>query len=140
MYIDRAIGCASSGIYALGECKDAKSAFTEFCKQVFRTYDGTIDTKTHLTNFYVYLAGPEVPQYTPGGSHHSKKWVRYGTNFTDFLRRNKLGKVVSPGAKLNLKHHRESTAQIWVWSPNEKAVKAWYKKNVTDVKIAKDKS
>jgi hypothetical protein len=80
-----------------------------------------------LTCFYAFVAGPEVPATAPGGSHHSKAWVKYGTEFAEFIRENKLGEVVTVGPKPNKKHHPKSTAQAWLWSPDQSAVEAWWR-------------
>ena len=51
----------------------------------------------------------------------------YGKPFADFLTKNKLGTVVHVGHQKN--PNSGNNVDMWVWTPNEKAVMAWAKKN-----------
>jgi hypothetical protein len=116
-----------SGITNLGSCNDPIEALSIICKTELGVLDAFKDTYANLTTFYVFCAGPEVKKNEEGGSHHSKDhWPKYGTEFAQFLIDNKLGEVSTVGPKRNKKHHRNSTAQVWLWSPNQEAVEAWW--------------
>lgn len=117
--------CAAIAIGNLGACKGPEDAMKTFCKSQLvldnsRYGGGT--TFNILYTFYTFIAGPEVP-----GSYHSKTWVKYGTEFATFLKREKLGLVVTLPKKLNTKHHPDTTCQVWLWSPDQKAVEKWWK-------------
>lgn len=120
--------CAVAGISDLGRHTGATAAMIDFCKSQLgagRTKFSKADKRTYptLTTFYVFCAGPEEP-----GHGHSKKWVRYGTEFAAFIKKHKLGEVVTVGPKPNAKYHATTTAQVWLWSPDQKAVETWWTK------------
>lgn len=117
--------CALSTISNLGTHTDALAAMVAFCKLEMPP---TLSFKTVSKNgecilapFYVYVAGPEV-----AGHGHSKAWVRYASEFTQFILDNHLGTVVTNGPKQNQKHHPDTTCQTWVWSPDQKAMEQWW--------------
>jgi hypothetical protein len=120
--------CAASGIHNIGHYSDPVSLFKDFCKSQLVFIKSPFDppglTKMYNTlyTFYVFIAGPEEP-----GHGHSKAWVRYGTEFAKWLKNNGLGEVTTLGPKLNAKFHPTTTAQIWIWSPNQQAVENWWR-------------
>ena len=83
--------CAVSTIAGLGECKNAKEAMIAFCSQELpkSPYSSKFPL---LTANYVFCAGPEIARGKPDSSHHSKSWVKYGTEFAEFIVENGLGK------------------------------------------------
>lgn len=122
--------CAVTAIQNLGMHKDAISAMSAFCKLELGTIDGVfVKSYGTLAAFYIFSAGPEVPKDHPNGSHHSKEWTRYGTEFAQFITDNNLGVVVTVGPKFNKKHHPKTTAQCWLWNPDQDAVVAWWEMN-----------
>lgn len=121
--------CAVSAIGNLGDLPNALAAMESFCLEQL----GRIDSKfsknyAKLTSYYLFSAGPEVALGEKGSSHHSKDWVKYGTEFAAFITDNELGTVATLGQKLNAKHHPTTTAQVWLWSPDQKAMVAWWDK------------
>jgi hypothetical protein len=118
--------CAVSAIEGLGDCRNAVQAMQFFCRTELGVLGSFIKNYGQLACFYTFCAGPEVPSSAPGGSHHSKAWVRYGTEFAAFITTHELGEVVTVGPKKNLKHHPKSTAQLWTWSPDREALIAWW--------------
>jgi hypothetical protein len=121
--------CAVASIADIGSHKDPVGVLIAFCKGELGVKDVYRKQYGILTNFYVFCAGPEVKSTEKGGSGHSKNhWPRYGTEFAAYLVENELGEVVTLGPKLNAKHHSTSTAQVWVWSPDQKAVEKWWDK------------
>ena len=119
--------CAVASISNLGKHKNAKEAMIAFCSQELPMSSYGIGKFPKLTANYVFCAGPEVPLGEKGGSHHSKPWVRYGSEFAEFLLENGLGKIATPGPILNFKHHSDSTCQVWVYQPDQEAVEKWWR-------------
>lgn len=123
--------CACSGISSLGSSIDAVDAMWTFCKQELGGEGGAFAPRGSfptLNPWYVWVAGPEVPRESSGGSHHSKKWTCYGTEFAVYIVENGLGVVSTAGQRLNLRHHRETTCQVWIWGPDQLAMEIWYTK------------
>ena len=119
--------CAVSSIANVGSCKSPVQVLTEFCKNELGTLDSFRKEYGKLACFYVFCAGPEVRSDEPGGTGHSKNhWPRYGTETAQYIMDNGLGEVVTVGPKKNLKHHSTSTAQTWLWSPDQKAMERWW--------------
>lgn len=50
----------------------------------------------------------------------------YGHQFAKFIKDNNLGEVTTTGAVFNRLAHPDHKVQIWVWTPNPKALYAWY--------------
>lgn len=50
-----------------------------------------------------------------------------GKRLAQYIKDNKLGTLVSPRERKN--PNTGNTIKIWVWSPNERNLKAWYVKN-----------
>ena len=121
--------CAAGAITNLGEHKNGLHAMKEFCTTNLGFKSVFTKEYSKLLNFYVFIAGPEVPLGQPGSSHHSKEWVKYGTEFALFIKENELGELATVGPKPNAKYHKTTTAQIWLWSPNQAAMEAWWDKN-----------
>ena len=120
--------CAVAGIQGIGDYKSPEEVLKLLCQQELGKIDGKFKVEySKLTTYYIFCAGPEVKSTEKGGSHHSKDhWPKYGTEFAKFLVDNKLGEVVTVGPKFNAKHHPTTTAQVWAWSPDQKAVEEWW--------------
>lgn len=119
--------CAASGISCLGSSKDAVDALWNFCSQELGSSSAWGESSfATLTPYYVFVAGPEVGKDDPGGSHHSKAWTRYGTEFAEYIVEHGLGIIATAGSRLNLKHHAKTTCQVWIWGPDQKALETWY--------------
>lgn len=119
--------CAVSSISNVGSCENAVDVMRQFCLHELGGKTEFRDGYNKLVCFYVFCAGPEVPSGQKGSSHHSKDhWPKYGTEFAQFIVDNGLGEVQTLGPKRNLKHHAATTAQVWIWSPNQKAVETWW--------------
>lgn len=119
--------CAVGGIKNLGEHKNPVDALVTFCKNQLGIKDQFTGIYSKLICYYIFCAGPEVKSDEPGGSHHSKNhWPKYATEFAQFIKDNELGEIVTLGPKLNIKHHKKSTAQVWAWSPNQERMEAWW--------------
>jgi hypothetical protein len=102
-------------------------AMRRFCESQLGTQNQYRNRYPFLTAFYVFCAGPEVKSTEKGGTGHSKDhWPRYGTEFAQYILDNGLGLVATLPAKHNDKHHAESTAQTWLWSPDQQGVEKWW--------------
>jgi len=124
--------CAGQSISNLGSHKDPVDAMVAFCKNQLLiggsgyTPFGTQSKNpgfTLLCPHFVWIAGPEVP----GKGHSSpSKWYAYGTEFAAYIEKYGLGKVATTGPIINYKYHPDTTCQIWIWTPDQKAMEAWY--------------
>lgn len=115
--------CTTASISNLGMEPNAEKAMLTFCQKVLgrKGRFGTGRGFGKLEAFYVYTAGPEEP-----GHGHSKGWATYGSDFAALIRKEKLGRIVTCGAKLNLKYHPDTTCQTWLWSPIPERMQKWY--------------
>jgi hypothetical protein len=119
--------CAVASIANVGEHHNPKEVLKIFCGQTLGVKSSFKPSYSKLQCFYIFCAGPEVKSSEPGGSHHSKNhWPRYGTEFAQYLIEHKLGEIVTVGPKVNLRHHPSTTAQLWAWSPDQKALETWW--------------
>ena len=124
--------CAGSFIQGLGSNANALAAMQRFCSLELTSGESAFGRPAKyqpLAAFYIFIAGPEVAAGQPGSSHHSKAWVRYGTEFAEFIKTHDLGEVVTLGPKLNLKHHASTTCQIWMWNPIQEVLAKWWTEN-----------
>jgi hypothetical protein len=116
--------CTTGSIANLGAHKNAEEAMREFCRLVLglgnsSKYGGS--TPAEPDTYWVFTAGPEVP-----GHGHSKSWVRYGTEFAQYIIDHKLGDITTLAPRLNKKYHPTTTCQTWLWAPDKDALSAWY--------------
>ena len=127
MFIDDTCCCAMNQIDNLSGHRTAKDAMLDFCERVTDDEDDGWDetpTFSSLAAFYVFSGevkrtdGTKVPL---GG--------KYGPNFADFIKRNKLGSVVCTEAHPNRVNHPKHIVKIWVWHPDLKRLMAWRKKH-----------
>jgi hypothetical protein len=119
--------CAVTAIVSLSRHTDAVDAMKTFCGRELGRLDGFIAKYAKLAAYYVFTAGPEVKPGEQGSSHWSVAgWTKYGTEFAQFIRDNNLGEIVTVGPKYNMKHHPTTTAQVWLWNPDQNAMEAWW--------------
>lgn len=130
MNINQFVGsCALGSIERFGDLKGIGEVLKQFCKETLGEKCSYAPNYSKLQCFYVFTAGPEVPSTAPGGSHHSKNhWPKYGTELAAYIVDNKLGEIATLGPKKNEKFHSTSTAQVWIWSPDQKAMESWWDK------------
>lgn len=58
----------------------------------------------------------------------------YGDQFAEFILKNKLGKLVKSAKSLhNPNYSRGHQIDVWIWSPNPKALWKWWQENKIDV-------
>ena len=123
--------CAASAIADLGRHTDAVDAMMTFCSKEFGNF--SFNSK-FLAPHYAFVAGPEI-----SGKGHSKRWVKYGTEFAQLIKDNNLGTVVTCGPITNYKFHPDTTCQMWIWQPDTKAVEAWWKAQQAKKNVAPKK-
>jgi hypothetical protein len=126
--------CTLQEISNLGTGSNSgKEAMEKFCSIVWgksrrNAYNSLIANNNSLYAFYVFSS----PVYAGGGSGYGYYGGRpanynYGDEFAKFIRDNKLGKVVETDAELNEAFHQDHKAKVWVWAPDQQAMKAWWK-------------
>jgi len=142
MHIEQFVcgSCAVGSLEGIGEHKNPEDVLRNFCYNQLGIRTKYRKTYSTLTCFYVFCAGPEVKSNEKGGSHHSKNhWPKYGTELAQYITDNELGDIVTIGPKKNLKHHKTTTAQAWIWSPDQKALERWWDVNFKrDPKVPSD--
>lgn len=119
---DGCIFTVISGLATWGEEKNKRTpeeVFKEFCYcHLVNGYGGP--SNQHLMSHYVF-SGP-----SHGGNHGD---IPYARNFADFLEKEKLGVVVRSPMADNKKYHAGRMGEVFIWTPDEKAVSAWWKAN-----------
>ena len=141
MHIDTFVcsSCAVASIANIGDHKDPVDVLKKFCYSQLGVRSKYKKNYSILTCYYIFCAGPEVKQGQKGGTHHSKNhWPKYGTELAAYIVDNELGEVATVGPKKNLKHHKTSTAQVWAWSPNQKALEKWWDENYDPKDVKKN--
>lgn len=124
--------CSTGPIAGLGTMPDAYHAMLKFCcielarRNYYEGYDQTNFRPTHT--FYTFSAGPEEP-----GHGESKTWVKYGTEFAQFILDNKLGDVATLGPHKNVRYHPNTTCQLWIWRPDRAALIEWFKPLISKI-------
>ena len=118
--------CAANSIVNLGDHTDPINAMISFCSLQLGTNNGFVKSYQPLFSYYIFIAGPEVPLGEKGGGYHSKPWVKYGTEFAEFIKTNNLGEIATLPPRLNVKFHPTTTAQVWLWAPNQKNLEVWW--------------
>lgn len=115
--------CAAYAIENLRTHKNAEDALTHLCKTYLGVKLGAFNV---LPAHYVFVAGPEVD----GKCWSSKTWLKYRTEFAQYLEEHRLGLIVTAGQTVNKKHHSDTTCQVWIWQVDQKAVEAWWTKQL----------
>lgn len=81
---------------------------------------------SHPYSHYVFVAGPEQKRTESG------YWSDYGSSFASYIRKNKLGRVVTLPSVLNTKWHPQTTCQVWLWQPDKQALINWFEKAIEE--------
>lgn len=118
MTFGKMLCCAIEEIGGLKTHLTAEEAMVAFCKEQilkpvkFGTSPGRVDA---IYSFYIFTAAV--------GDGYSKK---YGHNFAAFIRENSLGSVWESDFIMNNAFHPDHGNQVWVWTPDHEALKAWW--------------
>lgn len=135
MEMQNTSSCAIQEIVNLKHGKDAKSNMFSFCQQnllpgickFFSARNGDLAPLTaHGENifcFYLFTANVE--------------YATYGQDFAKFITDHKLGKLITTEALPNVAYHGGGKCQAWIWTPDAKALRAWYEAEKAARKAAK---
>ena len=108
--------CAFNEIRDLHSHRGASSAMKAFCQQTFTQFGFR-----KIGAFYIFTA---VVKSTSSDRYGVGK---YGDNFAAFIAKNKLGNVTPTMVRTNRRNAPSHHVKGWVWAPNEKNLKAWWK-------------
>lgn len=118
MYLSKTACCAIQEISGLSETKTGEEAMVLFCQISIQKpvkFGVFTANKDALYSFYMFTAavGREYPEY--------------GHGFAEFLKKHALGDVWESPALTNKAFHRDHANQVWIWMPNNEAVRSWWK-------------
>lgn len=71
-----------------------------------------------LSGSYIFTGVVASPEERP----------QYGQRFEAFIKKHKLGTVTRSHSFTNRRNHPDNTLRVWVWSPNERNLRAWFRK------------
>jgi len=135
MEMQNTSSCAIQEIVNLKLGKDARSNMLSFCQQnllpgsckFFSARNGDaaplIAGGENIFCFYLFTANVE--------------YAHYGQDFAQFITDNKLGKLITTEALPNRAYHGGGKCQAWIWTPDPKALRAWYDTEKAARKAAK---
>ena len=58
--------------------------------------------------------------------HEKNQRCGYASRFAAFIKKNRLGTIISPRGRPNV-NHKNHIIKVYIWHPDEKRLKAWYK-------------
>lgn len=131
MYINSVASCCGIGdISELDDYQGAgKSAMLDFCEQLADfggEWDYTTNSYKKNDNMRLHF---EYGHYTfTGVINHGHTYVQ---SFRSYIKRNRLGSVVSTRGRSN-PNHPGNQVVCCVWTPNKTNLSRWYKKNVNN--------
>ena len=132
MYMCQTQCCAIQEIDGLSSHRTPEAAMKNFCTLVFTKpvkFGGTTAGANTLYSFYMFTAAIK-PTISP-----------YGNKFAAFIREHKLGEVLETKQVRNSAFHPDRAGQVWIWTPDQEALKAWWDTNkgggaqVSNVKV-----
>lgn len=110
--------CAFNEVRDLHSHRGAPSAMKAFCQQTFTQF-----AYRRIGAFYIFTALVK----TTDGTRYAVG--TYGDSFANFIIKNKLGDVIPTMVRANRRNAPRHHVKGWVWAPNEKNLKAWWKNN-----------
>jgi len=133
-----------------------------FCKNYEAYYGKHKGNVGEISNFYLFTEvekfegtegwpKPKRSDYGPGDwgtedyiqdldDWQTDHQAKYGSKFARFIKKEKLGKVVTLPKKPNSLNHPDHIVQMWLWSPDVEALRKWYAKNKDkDFGLSKDR-
>lgn len=123
-------------ICGISTFSSAKDAMIQFCN-LQRKVEGSnappynmkrgLKLDPNIANLYAFSA---VVGYK-SNLYHEKviSKPKYGPDFAEFIRKNKLGRLIETWDGLWNKNHPNHKVKIWLWSPSFKNLSAWWEKN-----------
>lgn len=127
--------CAIQEIHNLRNHTTAKEAMTSFCQQALLQrpkFGNSIGVIDEIFSFYLFTAAI-------GSGYYDRS---YGQDFYDFIVANKLGDVYQSARRPNKAWHPDHENQVYIWTPDHAAIKAWWvlndpsKRQVTPMSVA----
>jgi hypothetical protein len=121
--------CGVKEIDGLRSHNTPEEAMKKFCelnfkqRLAFRSQPASMGT---VYAFYVFTAA--VYKKFPKNDYRSSNryYRRYGHEFAQFIKENKLGKIWTSAAIWNVAFHPDHKNKVWIWSPDVVALKAWW--------------
>ena len=137
--------CGVTEILELREHPTPEEAMKVFVDCYVR-WDGTFTDLPHqvVFNGVEKFTAPDKPPsrddrcYHWNGTFNENEWQRalaehaknqkcgYASRFAAFIKKNRLGTIISPHGQPNV-NHKNHIIKVYVWHPDEKRLKAWYK-------------
>jgi hypothetical protein len=119
--------CIWSTLTGLCYINEPQEAMRQFCGGILgldqkwvAKYSRGREFEEPRYNLYVF-SGPV------GEDSNTEDNVDYAPRFAQFIRENKLGIVAYGPIVENTKFHVGRPGQVFIWAPDDKALKAWYK-------------
>lgn len=111
--------CAVQEIYGLSSGGGPEQALKTICKGAFSSGARYYTLSGEIGKLYTFYWFSQ-PVY--GQPNHQS----YGYAFAEFLRKEKLGEVLESQPKKNAAFHPDHSNVMWIWAPDQAAVKAWW--------------
>ena len=117
--------CAAMEMYGMGKLEDPKQHLLSVCKQMWPVNKWSSgDCTQKIYSHYIFHGVVKYEGY-PDNRYSDKA----GTLLAKFIRKNKLGTVVGSKPEWNRVNHPDHQVRVWVWTPDDAKLKAWYKQN-----------
>ena len=113
--------CAVGELYDLSDYNSPMSAMKAFC-HFYGDYHGDPDDP----GAFIIFTG--VVRFTSDSDNYGDD-TTYGPKFASFIRKHRLGSVVSTKPVRNRNNEPDHYVKVWVWAPNYKELKKWWTKN-----------
>jgi hypothetical protein len=128
MVFIRTASCAIQEISSLSSHPSSLDAMVDFCQQNLINYGSvkygsTIAMRDTIYSFYLFTCA-----VSKDGGPYFYEGFNYGPNFARFIKENDLGSVLESEVKVNEAYHSDHANQVFIWSPNLKALRAWWDK------------
>ena len=123
MYLKDTECCAIQEIAGLGDHNSAHDAMISFCHQSLPKpprFCGLEAKRNTVYSFYLFTAACD-----DGSSP-------YGDDFADLILQEGLGEVIASGKVVNRAFHADHSNQVWIWTPNVEALRAWWELHKDD--------
>jgi hypothetical protein len=122
--------CSIQQIHELKVHATGEEAMVAFCKlNLAKPVRWKLENAMYAKKLYAFYVFSS-PLSLNGTYTHGK----YGANFRKFIEDNKLGTVWESPAVKNDIFHPDHANRIWIWMPDNDAVRAWWEKKQKEVK------
>lgn len=135
--------CGTMEISNLSSHKTPEEAMLRFCELTLKKggaalrygYTGSMDKPLLYShyNFTAAIYDPDCSSYKQYAQAYpdkidpeTKLYAPYGHKFAQFIRDNKLGTIATTEPRVNKLYHPDHKVQMWIWTPDQDAVEAWY--------------